>query len=73
MLVYEHKLDGNQKQFAAIEEVIRVVQFIRNKCLRLWMDGDRVTKNDLQTYCAVVAREYPFCLQTQLPSSSGEC
>ncbi len=60
MLVYEYKLDGNQKQFATIEEAIRVVQFIRNKCVRLWMDGDRVSKNDLQTYCAVLAKEYPF-------------
>jgi len=60
MLVYEYKLDGSKKQFAAIEEAIRVVQFIRNKCLRLWMDGKNVSKNDLQTYCAVLAKEYPF-------------
>src|SRR5438874_11581276 len=60
MLVYEYKLDGSKKQFAAIEEAIRVVQFIRNKCLRLWMDGEGVSKNDLQTYCAVLAKEYPF-------------
>src|SRR5436190_11748790 len=51
MLVYEYKLDGNKKQYAAIEEAIRVVQFIRNTCLRLWMDGNNVSKNDLQTYC----------------------
>src|SRR5258708_14006737 len=58
--VYEYKLDGNKKQYAAIEEAIRVMQFVRNKCLRLWMDGDRVGKNDLQTYCAILAYEYPF-------------
>jgi len=33
MLVYEYKLDGSSKQFAAIEEAIRIVQFIRNKGL----------------------------------------
>jgi len=44
MLVYEYKLDGNQKQFQAIEEAIRVVQFIRNKCLRLWMDGSGISQ-----------------------------
>src|SRR6266705_2336424 len=60
MLIYEYKLDGNEKQFQVIEEAIRVVQFIRNKCLRLWMDGRSVSKNDLQIYCAVLAREYPF-------------
>src|SRR6266704_7091830 len=60
MLVYEYKLDGSTKQFAAIEEAIRVVQFIRNKSLRMWMDGKNVSQNDLQTNCAVLAKEYPF-------------
>ncbi len=74
MLVYEYKLDGNQKQFAAIEEAIRVVQFIRNKCLHLWMDGDRVNKNDLQTYCAVLAKDYPFAsrLNSQARQASAD-
>jgi putative transposase len=60
MLVYEYKLDGNHKQYAAIEEARRVVQFIRNKCVRLWMDGKRVSHNDVQTYCAALAKVYPF-------------
>ena len=38
MLVYEYKLDGNKAQYSAIEEGIRVVQFLRNKCIRAWMD-----------------------------------
>lgn len=59
MLIYEYKLDGAKAQFAAIDEAIRVCQFIRNKCLRLWMD-DHASKNDLQTYCATLAKEYPF-------------
>lgn len=59
MLIYEYKLDGAQAQYAALDEAIRVCQFIRNKCLRKWMD-DHATKNDLQTYCAVLAKEYPF-------------
>ncbi len=57
MLIYEYKLDGNQKQFQAVEEAIRVVQFIRNKCIRLWMDGERVSKNDLQIYCSILAKQ----------------
>src|SRR5947209_3856573 len=74
VLVYEYKLDGNQKQFQAIEEAVRVVQFIRNKCLRLWMDGERVSKNDLQTYCAVLAKEYPFAsrLNSQARQASAD-
>jgi putative transposase len=60
MLVYEYKLSGSKKQYAAIEEAIRTVQFIRNKCLRLWMDHPGTSKNDLQTYCKVLAQQYPF-------------
>ncbi|MBV9256494.1 MAG: transposase, partial [Ktedonobacteraceae bacterium] len=33
MFVYEYKLAGTKKQYAAIDEAIRTVQFIRNKCL----------------------------------------
>jgi putative transposase len=67
MLIYEYKLDGNKQQYAAIEEAIRVVQFIRNKCIRLWMDERGVGKNTLQCYCAELAKEYPFavCLNSQ--------
>jgi putative transposase len=60
MLVLEYKVDGSKKQFAAIEEAIRTAQFIRNKCLRLWMDNRGVNKFDLNTYSAQLAKEYPF-------------
>src|SRR6266849_3040071 len=63
MLIFEYKLDGSEKQYTAIEEAIRIVQFIRNKCLRLWMDergGQGISKNDLQCSCAQLAKAYPF-------------
>lgn len=62
MLIYEYKIEGNKAQYAAIEEAIRITQFIRNKCLRLWMDGRGVGKNDLQVHCAVLAKEYSFAM-----------
>nr|BBH87415.1 transposase [Thermosporothrix sp. COM3] len=62
MLVYEYKLEGSKAQFAAIEEAIRTTQFIRNTCLRLWMDARGVSRNDLQRYCAVLAKQFPFAL-----------
>src|SRR5204863_2980011 len=67
MLIYEYKLDGLKRQYAAIDEAIRIVQFIRNKCLRLWMDERGISKNDLQCYCAQLAQAYPFasCLNSQ--------
>ncbi len=74
MLLQEYKLDGTKKQYAAIDEAIRVVQFIRNKCLRKWMDGRGINKNDLQCYCAVLAKEYPFAnrLNSQARQASAD-
>ncbi len=60
MLIFSYKLDGSKAQYAAIEEAIRVVQFIRNKCLRLWMDkrgGQGISQNAFAAYCAVLADE----------------
>jgi putative transposase len=73
MLIYEYKVDGTKRQYAAVDEAIRVVQFIRNKCLRLWMD-EHATKNDLQGYCALLAKEYPFAnrLNSQARQASAD-
>ena len=60
MLIYEYRLDGKKPHYQAIDEAIRSVQFVRNKCLRFWMDGRSVSKNDLQCSCAVLAREDSF-------------
>ena len=74
MLIYEYKLDGTKRQYAAIEEAIRVVQFIRNKCLRKWMDGHGISKNDLQCHCAVLAQEFSFAarLNSQARQASAD-
>lgn len=60
MLVYEFKLVGKVEQHNNIDEAIRVTQFIRNKCLRLWMDKGAKTEFDLNKYCAVLAKEFDF-------------
>ena len=74
MLIYEYKLHGNQAQYEAIEEAIRVTQFIRNKCLRLWMDTRGISKNDLQCSCAVLAKDFPFatCLNSQARQAAAD-
>jgi len=74
MLIFEYKLDGSKKQYAAIDEAVRIVQFIRNKCLRLWMDERGISKNDLQCSCAVLAKDYPFAtrLNSQARQASAE-
>lgn len=60
MLSYEYKVDATKWQEQAIEEAIRVTQFVRNKALRLWMDTRGTTRNDLQCLCATLAQAFPF-------------
>src|SRR5712692_10034532 len=74
MLIYEYKVDASSAQYQAIDEAIRVVQFFRNKCLRLWMDERSISKNDLQCYCAQLAHEYPFAhnLNSQARQASAD-
>jgi putative transposase len=59
MVIYEYKLHGSQAQYAAIDEAIRIVQFVRNTALRLWMETRGVNRNDLQGSCAVLAKKVP--------------
>ena len=60
MLVLESKAYGNVGQFKAIDEAIRVTQFIRNKSLRLWMDGGAKSCFDLNKCTAVLAKGFDF-------------
>jgi putative transposase len=74
MLIYEYKAEGTQAQYAAIEEAIRIVQFIRNKCLHLWMDTRGITAYDLNVHCAILAKDYPFAtrLNSQARQAAAE-
>ena len=74
MLIYEYKVAGTKQQYTAIEEAIRVAQFIRNKCIRLWMDVRGTSRNDLQCYCSVLAAEYSFAasLNSQARQASAD-
>ncbi len=60
MLVFEFKAYGKAKQFEAIDRAIRTVQFIRNKAIRLWIDGDAKSWIELSRHCAIFALEFPF-------------
>jgi len=59
MLVFEFKAYGKLNQFNAVDEAIRTAKFVRNSCIRYWMDNKKVGKNDLNKYCAVLARDFP--------------
>ena len=60
MLVYEFKLAGKQWQYSLIDEAIRTALFIRNSCVRYWMDNEKVGKYDLSAYCKVLAENFEW-------------
>jgi putative transposase len=74
MLVFEFKAYGKSAQFTAIDEAIRTAKFVRNSCLRYWMDNPKIDKYDLNKYCAVLASEFPFAdeLNSQARQASAE-
>ncbi|NEO76016.1 transposase [Moorena sp. SIO4G3] len=74
MIILEFKAKGKKHQYAAIDEAIRTVQFIRNSCLRYWMENKGVNKFDLNKYSAVLAKKFPFAnaLNSTARQSSAE-
>jgi len=74
MIVLEFKLVGAARQYAAFDEAIRTTQFIRNKCVRKWMDERGVKPYDLNKYCAILAKEYDFAgkLNSQARQAAAE-
>ena len=75
MLTLEYKLDGTPAQYAAIDEGIRVVQFIRNTCLRAWMDRLPEGKNfeAMSLYTTVLEKRVCLCLSARLASAASQC
>jgi putative transposase len=61
MLVLEAKLYGKSEQFKIIDEMIRTAQFIRNRCIRHWMDNRGVGQYDLSALTKDLAKEFPWC------------
>ncbi|KST69915.1 RNA-guided endonuclease InsQ/TnpB family protein [Mastigocoleus testarum] len=62
MRIFEFKLKGKEKQFCRVDNAIRTSQFVRNKCLRYWIDNKdkKVNKYALNKYCVVLAAKFPF-------------
>ncbi|AOY84161.1 transposase [Moorena producens JHB] len=60
MIILEFKAYGKKKQYQSIDEAIRTVKFVRNSCLRLWMDNKGLNKYDLNKYCKTLAKNFSF-------------
>lgn len=51
-MVLEFKAKGKTTQYTAIDEAIRTAQFVRNKCIRYWMDNTGVGQKELYRHPA---------------------
>lgn len=73
-VICEYNLRTNAEQRTAIDEAIRPVQFIRNHCLRLGMDGRGVGDTDWQVSCSALAKDDPFAarLNAQARQTSAD-
>jgi putative transposase len=60
MLVFEAKLEGAKEQYERVDEAIRTARFVRNSCLKYWMENRGVGKYELSAYCVVLAKEFPW-------------
>jgi putative transposase len=60
MIVLEFKAKGKTTQYSAINEAIRTAQFVRNKCVRHWMDNRGVGQKELYRYNTALRAEFPF-------------
>ena len=60
MIVLEAKLRGEETQYRALDEALRTARFIRNSCIRYWMDNKGIGRYELSKYCAVLAAEFEW-------------
>ena len=59
MRVLEFKAKGKTTQYSAIDEAIRTAQFVRNKCIRFWMDNRGVGQKELYRHNTALRAEFP--------------
>jgi putative transposase len=59
------------EQCLAIEEAILKAQFVRNKCLRYWMDNRGVGKYDIYKYNTRLREEYQFVKDLNSHATQG--
>jgi putative transposase len=74
MLVFEAKLERLAQQYERLDEAIRTARFVRNSCLRYWLDNLGIGKYELSAYCAVLAALFPFAgkLNSQARQASAQ-
>lgn len=72
MITLEFKLKGKETQYRIVDEMIRTFQFVRNKCLRFWMDGHKVKLSEVNAEATKVRHNEEFPWAGKLESSAAQ-
>jgi putative transposase len=72
MLVFEAKLEGLNEQYRKLDEAIRTARFVRNSCLRYWIENRGIGRYDLSKFCAVLAANTEFPWVSKLNSMARQ-
>lgn len=72
MITLEFKLKGKETQYRIVDEMIRTFQFVRNKCLRFWMDGHKVKLSEVNAEATRVRHNLEFPWAGKLESSAAQ-
>ncbi|MEH2283568.1 MAG: transposase [Nostoc sp.] len=72
MLVFEAKLEGSNEQYGKLDEAIRTARFVRNSCVRYWMDNKSIGRYELSAYCAILAADENFPFVANLNSMARQ-
>ncbi|BAY23630.1 transposase [Calothrix sp. NIES-2100] len=72
MIVYEAKAETKKQQLLKINEVLRTALFVRNSCLRYWLDGHAKTGFDLNKYTKVLSDNPDFPWVSKLNSTARQ-
>lgn len=74
MLVFEAKLEGHKQQYEKLDEAIRTARFVRNSCIKYWIESEKIGKYELSAYCAILAKQFSWAnkLNSQARQASAE-
>ncbi|WP_414754362.1 RNA-guided endonuclease InsQ/TnpB family protein [Anabaena sp. CCY 9910] len=72
MIVYEAKAEATKEHFLKINEALRTALFVRNSCLRYWIDGHAKTGYDLNKYTKVLSDNPKFPWVSKLNSTARQ-
>ncbi|MEH1778563.1 MAG: transposase [Nostoc sp.] len=65
-------MEGTKEQYQSLDEAIRTARFVRNSCVRYWMDNQGIGRYELSAYCSILASNIEFPWVSKLNSMARQ-